>query len=478
MNLLQVLLYTKMKFNFHCMAGAVYQHSWEDGQTTSLEELITMTAQTPITTNSTNSTATATAIGAGPSPPAIIALKIIPLVFIIVVSLCGNLLLVHVVLSDVRMRTSTNFFVVSQSVADVGTTVLVIPFACFAVITDAWTFDSVLCTANAFFNMCFTIATLLNLAVIAFDRFLAIVKSSHHTIGTNAALGVITLVWALALVGGIPWLGIFSDRVDVVYFRGFYTCAQEFKHPIRASELAVLLIQIFSFAFLPFVAIVYSFNRILKVIRGNRHRVSPSALSNSQKIAVEVYSKTAYTSLAVIATSLVQVFPACFLMTIEGLIVSPIPHDLETALKWIMWCHCWIKPVIYAKRSRQWSKKFRSYLPSVSRCRSGLAVRAPAGKNDRRTASKFWAEAAKTAKTTEMNRQAESVATRDRKLGFTSRGAWVARGSITFHDISQSITSLAEWPGPTVFPGLEKTDSVAPRQCLSYSTARYRKPTS
>lgn len=299
------------------------------------------------------------------SSPLAKAFKIIPLVIIIVISLGGNLLLVYAVYSDVRMRTSTNFFIVSQCMADLGTTMLVIPFALFAVINEGWILDEISCIANGFFNMYFTIVTLLNLAVIAFDRFFAIVKTSHHTIKKTEANFIIFLVWGLSMLGAVPWLTLFSKRVDTVFLPGFYICGQEYVHPVRTAELATLIAQTVCFAFLPFLAIVYSFYHIIKVVRGNRHRVFPAALSNAQKIATQVYAKSAYTSMMVIVTSLMQVFPACFTMTFEGLLVVHIPYALETSLKWIMWCHCCIKPLIYFRKNRKWSRKFRDYLRKV-----------------------------------------------------------------------------------------------------------------
>ncbi|XP_058958061.1 uncharacterized protein [Pocillopora verrucosa] len=186
--------------------------------------------------------------------------KIMPLTFVMLASVAGNSIVIHAVYADIRMRTATNVLIVSQSVVDLGTSVLVIPFALVSVGCDGWIFGVEFCAANGFFNLYFTQITVLQLVIIAFDR------------------------------------------------------------------------------------------------------VSPVSLSNAQKMAINVYAKSASTSKTVIGTSLLQVFPACFMMLLDGLQVGRFPDDVKTAAKWIMWCHCAVKPIIYATKSRMWAKTIRKYL--------------------------------------------------------------------------------------------------------------------
>ena len=49
------------------------------------------------------------------------------------------------------------------------------------------------------------------------------------------------------------------------------------------------------------------------------------ALSNTQRLAINVYASSASMSKIVIGTSLIQVFPACFAMLLDGLQVGYIP---------------------------------------------------------------------------------------------------------------------------------------------------------
>lgn len=292
--------------------------------------------------------------------------KIIPLAVVMLASIAGNSIVVHAVYADIRMQTATNILIVSQSVVDLGTSVLVIPFALISVGYDGWIFGDKFCTANGFFNLYFTQITVLQLVIIAFDRYLVIVKPSRRAIDIKDAMKLTGIAWCVSFLGSFPWLPLLTNRVDVVFFPGFYVCAQRYLHdPMDGLEWFSVVVTITVFAVLPLVLIFYCYYQINKVIHLNRHRVSPVSLSNAQKLAINVYAKSASTSKVVIGTSLLQVFPACFILLLDGLRVGPLPHDLETTAKWIMWCHCVVKPIIYAAKSRVWARTIRSYLVTL-----------------------------------------------------------------------------------------------------------------
>ena len=293
-------------------------------------------------------------------------LKIIPLALVMLASIAGNSIVIHAVYADIRMQTATNILIVSQSVVDLGTSVLVIPFALISVGYDGWIFGDKFCVANGFFNLYFTQVTVLQLVIIAFDRYLVIVKPSRRAIDIKDAMKLTGIAWCVSFFGSFPLLPLLTNRVEVVFFPGFYVCAQRYlRQPLGGLELFSVIVTIAVFAVLPLVLIFYSYYQINKVIHLNRHRVSPVSLSNAQKLAINVYAKSASTSKVVIGTSLFQVFPACFILLLDGLGVGPFPHDLEITVKWIMWCHCVVKPIIYATKSRVWARIIRSYLVTL-----------------------------------------------------------------------------------------------------------------
>jgi len=302
-------------------------------------------------------------------------LKIIPLAIVMLASIVGNAIVIHAVYLDVRMQTATNMLIVSQSLSDFGTSVLVIPFTLVSVGADGWILGERFCIANAFFNLFFTQVTVLQLAIIAFDRYLVIVKPLLRAIKSRDAIKLVVSAWVVGFFGAFPWLPLLTNHVKVEYFPGFHVCGQRYLHPLGDLALFNLVFLLLVYAVLPLFIILYCYYQIGKVIHRNNQSVSPLALSNSQKLAMNVFASSASTSKIVIGTSLIQVFPACFVMLLDGLQVGDIPYGLETALKWIMWCHCVVKPIIYASKSPMWTEIVRKYLNKFPFCTSIFGIK-------------------------------------------------------------------------------------------------------
>ena len=294
--------------------------------------------------------------------------KILPLTFITLASSFGNAILIYAVYADVRMQTASNMLIASQGIADFGTSILVMPFALVSVVADGWILGEGFCVANGFFNLFFTQTTVLQMTIIAFERYLVIVKPLLREISLLSAIGLAASAWGLSFLTALPWLDLTSNQATVEYFEGFYVCGIRYHPPVRGLALIYVTLIILLFAVLPLVFITYCYHQIRKVIRRKNHSVFPMALSNAQKLAINVYASSALTSKFVIGTTLIQVFPACFLMLLDGLGVGYIPCDLKTGFKWIMWCHCFVKPVIYASKSRAWGKTIRGYLEKFPFC--------------------------------------------------------------------------------------------------------------
>ena len=276
--------------------------------------------------------------------------KIIPLVLVMTTSIVCNTNVLHAVYADIRMQTASNILIVSQSLVDLGTSVLVMPVALVSVVHDGWVLGENFCIANSFFNLFFTQTTVMQLVIIAFDRYLVIVKPGARAMKLPDAIRLAMLAWGLGFFGAFPWL-LLSNDVKVEYFPGFCTCGQRYQHPLSGLALFIIVSTILLFGMLPLFLIAYCYYQIYKVTRPTRHSVSPLALSNAQKLAINVYAKSTSTSKFVIGTSLIQVFPACFLMLLDGMGVGNIPQSLKVTFKWIMWCHCVVKPMIYASKS-------------------------------------------------------------------------------------------------------------------------------
>lgn len=127
---------------------------------------------------------------------------------IIVFTITGNILVIMSVFTYRPLKTVQNFFIVSLAVADIFVALLVLPLNVAYMIIGRWLFGIHVCklwlTADV---MCCT-ASILNLCVIALDRFWAISKPLDYKRTLELVLSLIVSVWVLSLlISSPPLLG-------------------------------------------------------------------------------------------------------------------------------------------------------------------------------------------------------------------------------------------------------------------------------
>ena len=138
---------------------------------------------------------------------------------IMLVSLLGNSLIIHIVFSRPRRtRTATNYQLVNMACADLFITVLSMPFyAYFICVRREWlggVAGDVICKVAAGTSIMSVLASTLTLVIMAVDRFLAVFFPLRR-IRINRKTKVITLaVWAMSMLFGAPSLYMYSVREE------------------------------------------------------------------------------------------------------------------------------------------------------------------------------------------------------------------------------------------------------------------------
>ena len=115
----------------------------------------------------------------------------------------GNLFVVGLVMNDRRLKSrKTNFLISSLAVADAVMALLVMPFALVQDLSNRWYFGSVFCRVWVSSDVLSTTASILNLCVIACDRYKRIKDPLHYEtwMSLKRVLSMITGVWTLSAV--------------------------------------------------------------------------------------------------------------------------------------------------------------------------------------------------------------------------------------------------------------------------------------
>ncbi|XP_013771865.1 RYamide receptor-like [Limulus polyphemus] len=199
-----------------------------------------------------------------------IGVQVLMYIMYIAISLAaigGNGIVCYIVLSDPRMRTVTNFFIVNLAVGDILMAVLCIPFT-FVVnlILGQWPFGAVFCVIFTYAQAVSVFVSAYTLITISIDRYIAIIKPLRPRMTKLQAKLLILAVWLVALLTPLP-TAIVSKLVPQNDTEG-YRCTEDWSTPIQRYyySMALMLLQYF----LPLIVLIFTYTRIAIVVWGKQ----------------------------------------------------------------------------------------------------------------------------------------------------------------------------------------------------------------
>ena len=140
-------------------------------------------------------------------PTWITALKAVPMTFIMVAAVFGNLLVIISVFRFERLRIIANSFIVSLAFADLVVAALVMPFNAIQELAGQWVFGRIMCDIFNANDVLFSTASLVHLCCISMDRYIAIMDPYHYEsrITKKIVALMLTLTWTVSsLISHIP----------------------------------------------------------------------------------------------------------------------------------------------------------------------------------------------------------------------------------------------------------------------------------
>ncbi|CAO1426103.1 unnamed protein product, partial [Diamesa tonsa] len=159
-------------------------------------------------------------------PKNLISLAILGFINILVI--VGNCLVIAAVFCSHKLRSVTNFFIVSLAVADLLVGLAVLPFSATWEVFKVWIFGDVWCRIWLAVDVWMCTASILNLCAISLDRYVAVTRPVTYPsiMSTRRAKSLIAGLWVLSFVICFPPLVGWKDKSttdDPIYQRGNYT---------------------------------------------------------------------------------------------------------------------------------------------------------------------------------------------------------------------------------------------------------------
>ncbi|KAM6976995.1 LOW QUALITY PROTEIN: 5-hydroxytryptamine receptor 6 [Aplochiton taeniatus] len=225
------------------------------------------------------------------------------LTLIILMTICGNTLLIALVFAQRSLRCTSNCFLVSLFLSDLMVALVVMPPAMLNVLCGAWVLWPGFCRVWLCFDVMCCSASILNLCVISLDRYLLIISPLRYKQRMTAprALLLVGAAWGLAaLASFLPiemnWnsLGHGSEHAaahgpggsnvsaadpglsalyPASYFQPSPSGGLAFQCRLRVTLPFALAASVVTF-FLPSSAICFTYCRILMAARRQARRVA------------------------------------------------------------------------------------------------------------------------------------------------------------------------------------------------------------
>ncbi|CAG6021102.1 unnamed protein product [Menidia menidia] len=231
------------------------------------------------------------------------------LTVIILMTICGNMLLIALVFAHRSLRCTSNCFLVSLFFSDLMVALVVMPPAMLNVLCGAWVLWPAFCPVWLCFDVMCCSASILNLCVISLDRYIFIISPLRYKqrMTPARALLLVGAAWGLAaLTSFLPiemkWhslgygsgyspfpevLGNISSLSDKQYPESYFQTTPSggasFQCRLQVTLPFALVASVLTF-FLPSSAICFTYCRILLAARRQAKRVA--ALSNPPHLSL------------------------------------------------------------------------------------------------------------------------------------------------------------------------------------------------
>ncbi|XP_046730120.1 trace amine-associated receptor 13c-like [Silurus meridionalis] len=264
---------------------------------------------------------------------------------VVLLTVCGNMLIIISVLHFKQLHTPTNILVLSLAVSDFLIGALVMPPVLISAIESCWIFDTGYCISFLMTTYVLSSLAIYNVALIAVDRYLALSNPFLYTNNISKRTMSIVVVF--------NWFGSLLYNILLCYFNGSFTssimCPGECF--LLLNEVWSVVDLIITFIF-PCSIIIILYSRVFLIAK--KHATAIRELNNHtrpQTQKITSHSMKSERKAAKVLGIVVSVFIVCFLpYFIYSLLADVIGMQADAFMKvYIVLClNSTINPIIYA----------------------------------------------------------------------------------------------------------------------------------
>ena len=301
-----------------------------------------------------------------------------------IISVIGNGLVCLAVYKNPNLRSNTNLYVIALAASDLLRATVAMPLASAVLITGRWIFGDPVCQLDGFVELFVGYTTPATMGLLAFNRYLRIVKTNHYNKIFSPRKSKIWLSCMWLSLAFYLLISRVTNWSTFVFTPGFAVCSVAFtKTESRITHYCFVLGLFFV---LPFFIGLFSYYKILVKIRQHKADVAPS-LQNSRnqagRISVKEINMSCTLSYVAAGFLLCWIPMWAFILWMR---FSPgaVPRIVPLTVTFLSIVSNTINPLIYAARNRAFREEFRKLLcwwkvrrtsPEADSCASRKGVR-------------------------------------------------------------------------------------------------------
>ena len=284
----------------------------------------------------------------------LITVEVISLVILNALSLTGNILVCMSVYKNVRLRTTTNLYIIALAVSDLLSAVFVMPIGIGVLITGEWIFGEAICQLHAFFSLFVIYISPVTMGLTAVNRYVRTCRSTQQYdrfFSARKSRLLLAMVWfSVACYTVVPRLvGLQAYE----FVPGYAQCS--IAHLSEIGKTIHYSIVLIFFFLTPLIATLFSYKRVAKVIR--QHNIN--ALSSLSLHEIKL-SKSLF---AIVFAFMICWIPFWVIVVLRRFrLVAIMPRNVELLCMFFLYLSNTINPFIYAGMNPVFRREFQNIL--------------------------------------------------------------------------------------------------------------------
>ncbi|XP_070177698.1 dopamine receptor 1-like [Littorina saxatilis] len=294
---------------------------------------------------------------------------------LVVAAVVGNLLICIAVCRDKRLWKKSYFFMVSLAVADLLVGLVVMPFAIYNDMHGHWIFGVSFCKMYIFSDIMCSTASILNLCVLAIDRYIHIRKPFQYDEWVTSArtAGVIATVWVVSmLVASVP----------LVHWANLHSMKEKGLCLFKINPTYAVVASAISF-YLPSIFLVTLYSKLFAYARYHAKSIRGSITQQTMSVVRKAYIrqdlKAVFTLGVILGTFLGCWLPFFIVLLIVAYCPTCISPTTFQVVTWCGWFNSCLNPIIYSVFNTEFRAFFHRMLCSWKSVHPDVSGTANAG---------------------------------------------------------------------------------------------------